>query len=48
LFHCPALPDRAYKFPEAKSFNTALSKERSATSLFSLLFSFSRAFNLLA
>jgi hypothetical protein len=34
----------AYKFPEAMSFNTCFSSDRSATSRFSRTFSFSRSF----
>jgi len=41
----PALADRAYQFPEAKSFKTALSKDKSATKRLSLPFSFSSSFN---
>jgi hypothetical protein len=37
-------PFGAYKFPEAISFSTCFSRERSATSRFSRAFSFSRSF----
>ena len=43
LFNRPAFTHRAYKFPEAKSFNIELSNERFAVKGLSLLFSFSSA-----
>ena len=48
LFHHLPTPCRAYKFPDATSFKIALSRLKSATKRFNLVFSFSNPLNRLA
>ena len=43
--NCLSTACRAYKFPEAASFNIALSRLKSATNRFSRMFSFSNSLN---
>jgi hypothetical protein len=47
-FDCLPAPFGAYKFPEAISFNTCFSRERSETNRLRRVFSFSKSFNRLA
>ena len=47
-FDCLPAPFGAYKFPEAISFKTCFSRERSETKRLSRVFSFSRSFSRLA